>query len=316
MASESTELIQDPLRSDDLGELYDYSHVPNDEGHFASLFSHALNNQEFHEIARRDNRGWWTNSTLDLALKIMARRYSAKRYGIAIQPTGFSWALHTDFVGRKEHPNDTLTGVEAMKHYMHEIEGRNWIFVPVSPSQAELDFGQVYNTHWCLLAVNRSARIAHYIDSYASSATQRIVQRVATSLGLLFDEQYQLRREYFSPNQTSDFGHHRQFGNEAGACGPYVFTMTLVYVKRIIRCTYKNQQVQLGLTRQFPAYFRQQYNSLQIRFDVANYILYLRDKNARYLRRELGLSPTLRNTWDQHDERLIEPIPEHILRQL
>jgi hypothetical protein len=266
---EPTIQLPDPRRYEELNLLCNFPPL-NDEK-YLEVGDSSITNAEFHLIPElAGTNSWFTDNILDVALEMVRLEYETDSHEIAITVSTAVQLLYMAGVG---------LGTEGMDHYKESSKDKKWIFLPINDG---LD--GTTPTHWSLLVVNRHDYTAHYVDSLYPDSGYHVEngQHVAKGLGILLDEEYQFVVEEYAPNQKMHNTHKIwrdgvKLGEDAGPCGPFVVTMTKIYIQEITLAE-GYCHADLYLAFDFPSRFRHLFNSYLVRQDIQNKMAELKKK--------------------------------------
>jgi hypothetical protein len=210
------------------------------------------------------------DESIDMALEVLSRDLDCDAHGIDIANSTIAQICH--FAAMTEDGS-----TREYDEYRERFKGKKWIFLVINDVIGGAINDGTHGSHWSLVAVDRQRKTAHYYDSLFinNSFHCKMGSQIALGLLLILGEdhtQWNYIPEYDSPNQNW----HNQFNGDHGACGPFLLKMTEVLIQKIQRHQQDDteHQCSLELDRDFPYWFKSQFNSLDVRGFIQTRIAY------------------------------------------
>ncbi|EUC49433.1 hypothetical protein COCMIDRAFT_63191, partial [Bipolaris oryzae ATCC 44560] len=207
---------------------------------------------------------WMRDESLDMALEVLRRDYNCENHGIAITNSMVSQICL--FAAESEDSSP-----QEYAQYRARFENKAWIFLVINDAIGGVENGCLQGNHWSLLAIDRIHHTVSYYDSLflGNDHPRHLGFQIGRGMLKILGEDvknWQYRIQQYTPHQN----HHNQFSFDDGACGPFVYKMTEVLIKRIKLCQLRGEEDEcfLDLCEGFPLDFKRHFHSFLVRCEI------------------------------------------------
>ncbi|KAJ5058376.1 hypothetical protein J3E72DRAFT_376829 [Bipolaris maydis] len=240
---------------------------PFDSNVYLRLGDTTIQNDAFcHIMSTSWNHGepWMRDESLDMALEVLYRDYNCENLGIAIANSMVSQICL--FAAESEDSNP-----QEYSQYRARFENKSWIFLVINDAIGGVENDCLQGNHWSLLAIDRIHYTVSYYDSLFLDVDQprHLGFQIGRGMLKILGEDvknWQYRIQQYTPHQN----YHNQFRYDDGACGPFVYKMTEVLIRRVKVYQLRGEEDKcfLELCEDFPLNFKKQFHSFQVRREI------------------------------------------------
>ncbi|EUC32319.1 hypothetical protein COCCADRAFT_99000 [Bipolaris zeicola 26-R-13] len=258
--------IPHPRRYSAFSTMYQLS-PPFDSNVYLKLGDITIQNDAFYHIRSTSwNHGepWMRDESLDMALEVLCRDYNCENHRIAIANSMVSQICL--FAAESEDSNP-----QEYAQYRARFETKQWIFLVINDAIGSVENNCLQGNHWSLIAMDRiHCTVSYYNSLFLDDEQSRHLgfQIGRGMLKILGEDvrNWRYRIQQYTPHQD----HHNQFDYDDGACGPFVYKMAEVLIRRIKRHQSRGDEDEcsLELSEDFPMDFKNQFHSFLVRCEI------------------------------------------------
>lgn len=258
--------IPHPRRYFAFSTMYQLS-PPFDSNVYLKLGDITIQNDAFYHIRSTSwNHGepWMRDESLDMALEVLCRDYNCENHRIAIANSMVSQICL--FAAESEDSNP-----QEYAQYRARFETKQWIFLVINDAIGSVENNCLQGNHWSLIAMDRiHCTVSYYNSLFLDDEQSRHLgfQIGRGMLKILGEDvrNWRYRIQQYTPHQD----HHNQFDYDDGACGPFVYKMAEVLIRRIKRHQSRGDEDEcsLELSEDFPMDFKNQFHSFLVRCEI------------------------------------------------
>ena len=240
---------------------------PFDSNVYLRLGDVTIQNDSFCHIRSTSwNHGepWMRDESLDMALEVLCRDYNCENHGIAIANSMVSQICF--FAAESEDSSP-----QEYSQYRARFENKSWIFLVINDAIGGVESDCLQGNHWSLLAIDRIHYTVSYYDSLFldDEQSRHLGFQIGRGMLKILQEDvknWRYRIQQYTPHQN----YHNQFDYDDGACGPFVYKMTEVLIRRIKlhQSRGEENECSLELCEDFPLDFKNQFHSFLVRREI------------------------------------------------